>query len=156
MADAIMNHKSAEKGDANSNGVTSNGATSNGNASTESPKKKKPKVNGRKQIGLSHEDIKRVIECMPNAAKCQNYKFQFRRHVRKAEEEGWTPQKIFKRSLRKKSSSSSPKKKSSTPKKSKFKNKKKKPTPTKVVNQTTNISQTFIVNTINTTNHIVA
>jgi len=81
--------------------------------------KKKSAVSGPRKIGLSHPDIRRAIECLPDATKCRNYKFVFRSNLK--EKEGWTPEKAFKRSLRVRSD-----KKKSDKKKSPKKDKKKK------------------------------
>merc|ERR1712129_131412 len=37
-----------------------------------------PKISGQNKIGLSHPDIKRAIECLPNVEKLAKYKFKFR------------------------------------------------------------------------------
>jgi len=79
------------------------------NAST--PTKKKGAsghgVSGPQKIGLAHPDVKRIIECLPNALGCSKYKFRYRSDGDKA----LSPKKAFKKTLKIRKESS-PKKKS--------------------------------------------
>merc|ERR1712228_330634 len=63
------------------------------------PKKQKTSghgISGPQKIGLAHQDIKRVIECLPNALKCVNYKFKFRTDS----DHTLTSKKAFKKTLK--------------------------------------------------------
>jgi len=62
------------------------------------PKKKKANhgVSGPAKMGLAHADIRRVLECMPGALQCTNYKFKYRLD----RDESWTSKKAFKKSLK--------------------------------------------------------
>jgi len=53
-------------------------------------------ISGPQKIGLAHQDIKRVIECLPNALKCTNYKFKFRTDS----DHTLTSKKAFKKTLK--------------------------------------------------------
>merc|ERR1719203_562961 len=75
---------------------------------TQSPKSK---LSGPQKIGLSHKDIKRAIECLPNAEKCQKYKFKFRTDM----EATSTAKKAWKKTLRLKSSKKEKKEKKPQP-----------------------------------------
>jgi len=149
MADAVLNHKSPEKPKASSVGTSSPGDKS----STSSPRRKN-KMSGPRKIGLSHPDIRRVIECMPKASKCTNYRFVYR--TRFNEKEDWTPKRCFDRTFEaeeKKRSKKKKRSKSKSPKKSK-KAKKGMGSPT-VINNINNVNQICIVNNITTTHPMV-
>lgn len=65
----------------------------------ETSKSPKSKLSGPKKIGLSHHDIKRAIECLPNAEKFKKYKFKYRTDL----EATSTAKKAWKKTLRQKS-----------------------------------------------------
>ena len=97
-------------------------------------KSPRSKLSGPKKIGLSHQDIKRAIECLPNAEKCTKYKFKYRTDL----EATSTAKKAWKKSLRIKSS-----------KKDK---KERKPQPKEAVPSITNICTVNNINIINNIN----
>merc|ERR1712154_439386 len=102
----------------------------------ETSKSPKSKLSGPKKIGLSHHDIKRAIECLPNAEKFKKYKFKYRTDL----EATSTAKKAWKKTLRQKS------------KKDKKESKLKEDNNNKVAVSITNISTVNNINIINNIN----
>jgi len=75
------------------------------------PSPKKTKASGPQKIGLTHPDIKRIIECMPGALKCGNYKFKYRQDS----DDSLSPKKAFKKTLKIKKEKTPKKKKKPQP-----------------------------------------
>ena len=106
-------------------------------------------ISGPQKIGLAHQDIKRVIECMPNALKCVNYKFRYRQD----KDESLTPKKAFKKTLKMKKDKKD--KDGSSPQKGSKKKKKKSKSPKKSKkSKSGNTQNNVTINTINNVNNI--
>ncbi len=125
---------------------------SNSTSKTTSPNTKKKGsghgISGPAKIGLAHHDIKRLIECLPNALKCQNYKFKYRQD----KDMSLSIKKAFKKTLKIKKDKSSDKNHDNKPKKPK------KPSPKNNNNNNNltinNISNINIINNISSVNII--
>jgi len=85
--------------------------TAEGKEKSETPKK--GKASGPQKIGLAHPDIKRIVECMPGAVKCSNYKFKYRRP--QDMDDALSPKKAFKKTLKIKREKTPKKKKPQPP-----------------------------------------
>merc|ERR1712204_32167 len=63
----------------NANPIAATAANDASDKGKKSPKgSPKSKISGPNKIGLSHADIKRALECLPNVEKLTKYKFKYR------------------------------------------------------------------------------
>jgi len=149
MTDAILNHKSPTASPQKSGTGDGNGDKS---TSSTPSKKKVATVSGPRKIGLAHPDIKRMIECMPNAKNCKNYRWKYR--TKFEENERWTPKKAFDRTFKRDKDGEKKRKRSKSKSPHKHKKRKKTKSPTKIINNVNNVNIICIENNISTINNI--